>query len=117
MWNCLPLPFWDRSEDVIEEENSSRRAESSQRAARLRSASKKMEIDTRALLSGSGSESGAQRESLVADSAAVITRSVMRPSTRQSVSLWFGYVVEYLGQTLLNYLAGVAEKMDKREYY
>ncbi|KAG6556913.1 hypothetical protein Mapa_001328 [Marchantia paleacea] len=117
MWNCLPLTFWDRSEEEIEVENSARRAEISQRAARLRTASKKMDIDTRVLLSGSGSESGGQRESLVADSAAVITRSVMRPSTRQSISLWFGYVVEYLGQTLLNYLAGVAEKMDKREYY
>lgn len=35
----------------------------------------------------------------------------------KSVSLWLSSVIDYFGQHLMSYIAGVSEKMDKLEYY
>ncbi|KAG6544666.1 hypothetical protein Mapa_013856 [Marchantia paleacea] len=101
MWNCLPLRA-EASEEMDEKKKSVEASQHPQLERKRSSCS--YSVDQRHVLVTEGD-----------DRATVLVKMVRWQYT--GVTLWFGYMLEYIGQAMVGYLSGVAEKLEKRELH
>ncbi|BBN19667.1 hypothetical protein MPTK1_8g12600 [Marchantia polymorpha subsp. ruderalis] len=101
MWNCLPLKSAATEEMDVKMKKAVEMSQDAQLERKRSSCS--YPVDHNVLVAEGD------------DRTTVLVKMVRWQYT--GVTLWFGYMLEYMGQAIVGYLSGVAEKLEKRELH